>query len=235
MFKSDKVNEQLNFKQQALDCEKMLSEQKERIFSLIDENNKLKELNDVYKNNEEKINSALILAIEKADEYEKASKLRYELEVKRIKILYYKWFNYFSKIKKLLPEDKNLIAAEKLIKDLDVLVFNIDENFQKERFLVKDKEEETEGLYQAEKERIGKIEKDELYNKYKEGYNENIATVNSSVQSEKVLLSPKEFAKIIEKIRLLTKTESHIINLEEIQNPKDLPGLDVLCSELGIG
>lgn len=239
MAKGEKISEQLNLKQQALDYEKMLSEQKERIFYLVDENNKLKELNDIYKKNEEKVNAALILAVEKAGEYEQASKLSYELEIKKMKTYYAKWLNYLNKVKKLLPEDKNLLAAEKLIKDLDVLVFNADENLKKEQFLVKDPvDKEIESQYQAEKERIEKINKDEIYNKYLEGFSENAAAIDGAEQAEIKKLTPKEFAKIIEKIAKLSEGgngKGHLIDLQEIQNPKDLPDLDTLCSELGIG
>lgn len=240
MFINGKVKaEQQNLRQHSLDYEKMMAEQKERIFALIDENNKLKELNDVYKTREEKINSALVLAVEKAEEYETASKMRYDAEIKRIKIFSQKWISYFNKIKELLPEDKKLISAEKLIKDMDTVVFNSDYNLKKEQLVIKEKNNEMEKHYKQEKERIEEISKDELYKKYLEGYNENAATFDLIELAEtKPKLDAKQFAEIIEKVRKAAegseKNNKHAINLEEVLNPQNLPELEVLCNELGI-
>lgn len=238
MSKNEKINEQLSLKQQALDYEKQLSEQKERIFCLVDENNKLKELNAVYQRNEEKINAALILAVEKADDYKEAAKLRYDVEVERIKAFYNKWLNYLNKVRKLIPEDKKLIAAEKLIKDMDTLVFSADESLKKEEFLINDKiDKEIENQYKAEKERLEEISKNELQNKYKESYDENAATLAIKPE-KKIMLTPKEFAKIIERLKERFEPKNggeYLIDLNEVLNPKDLPDIDVLCSELGLG
>lgn len=234
--------EQQNFKQQAFDYEKMMSEQKERIFELIDENKKLKDLNDIYRKKDEEISGALMLAVQKANEYETASKIQYELEVKRIKVFHQKWISYFNKIKELLPEDKNLIAAEKLIKDMDMIVFNSDKNLKKEQIVIKEKNKdiEIENQYKAEKERLEELNKNDLYEKYSEGYNENAATLDLvEIAERKPKLNSKEFAEIIEKVRVAAEKNKqkniHAIDLEEVINPKNLPDLEVLCSELGLG
>ena len=241
MFSNNKKNEQQSFIKQSKDYEDMLSEQKERIFELIDENKKLNELNEVYKKKDEQISGALVLAVEKAEEYETACKIRYEIEAKRIKAMHNKWASYYDKIKELLPCDKNLLAAQKLIKDLDTMVFNNDKNLQKEQLVIKDKKEkEVEEQYREEKQRLEEINKKALYDKYLEGYNENAATLDLVELSQKrPKLNSAEFANIIEKVRCAAEKiepqNKHAIDLEEVLNPKNLPDLEELCSELGLG
>ena len=75
----------------SLKYEEKLSEQKDRVFSLKNELSIMEERLDSYKDKDKKISQALILAVEKAEQIEgNASKL-YDLEIKRLRLLYKEW------------------------------------------------------------------------------------------------------------------------------------------------
>jgi cell division septum initiation protein DivIVA len=74
-----------------LKYEEKLSEQKDRVFSLKNELTTLQDRLDGYKDKDKQISQALIFAVEKAEQIEgNASKL-YDLEIKRLRLLYKQW------------------------------------------------------------------------------------------------------------------------------------------------
>ncbi len=58
---------------------------------------------DSYHNKDDQISNALVVAVETAKEIETSAKTIYELEIKRVKVLYKKWFNILNEIKALYP------------------------------------------------------------------------------------------------------------------------------------
>jgi cell division initiation protein len=74
-----------------LKYEEKLSEQKDRVFSLKNELTSLQDRLEGYKDKDKQISQALIFAVEKAEQIEgNASKL-YDLEIKRLRLLYKQW------------------------------------------------------------------------------------------------------------------------------------------------
>ena len=72
----------------SLKYEEKLSEQKDRVFSLKNELSMMEERLESYKDKDKKVSQALILAVEKAEQIEgNASKL-YDLEIKRLRLLF---------------------------------------------------------------------------------------------------------------------------------------------------
>lgn len=82
----------------SLKYEEKLSEQKDRVFSLKNEVSVLEERLEHYKEKDKQISQALIYAVEKAEQIEgNASKL-YDLEIKRLRLLYKQWQELIGKM-----------------------------------------------------------------------------------------------------------------------------------------
>jgi cell division septum initiation protein DivIVA len=97
----------------SLKYEEKLSEQKDRVFSLKNEIAVMQERLESYRNKDKQISQALIYAVEKAEQIEgNASKL-YDLEVKRLKLLYKKWEDLIDMI---LQEDVSLGVVKEIAK-----------------------------------------------------------------------------------------------------------------------
>lgn len=90
-----------------LKYEEKLAEQKDRVFTLRNEVNVLKERLDSYHDKDRQISKALIYAVEKADQIENSARKLYELEIKRINILYEKWNYIMSDLEKKYGKNKN--------------------------------------------------------------------------------------------------------------------------------
>ncbi len=75
----------------SLKYEEKLSEQKDRVFSLRNELGLLNERLKAYQEKDKQISKALIYAVEKADQIEGSARKLYDLEIKRINILYERW------------------------------------------------------------------------------------------------------------------------------------------------
>ena len=71
--------------------EEKLAEQKDRVFTMRNELNMMKEKLSVYKNKDKQISQALVFAVEKAGQIEDGARKLYDLEIKRINILYDHW------------------------------------------------------------------------------------------------------------------------------------------------
>jgi len=92
-----------------LKYEEKLSEQKDRVFSLKNELAVINERLENYRDKDKQISQALIFAVEKAEQIEsKASKL-YDLEVKRLRLLYSQWQEMIKKL-----------ATQNLSKDITI-------------------------------------------------------------------------------------------------------------------
>lgn len=102
--------------------ENKLSEQKERIFNLVDENKKLTEELAKYRKKDSEISSALMLALSKAQEIENSAKQRYAMEIERLKLFHTKWVAHYEKIRKSLPADENVITAESFLFEMDKIL-----------------------------------------------------------------------------------------------------------------
>ncbi len=87
-----------------------LRRQNEKMLTMTQEMNDLKYSLEIYKEKEKRVSKALIKAVQKADEITNSSRTVYDLEIKRVQLLYQKWENVLeelrSKFAGLLPGDE---------------------------------------------------------------------------------------------------------------------------------
>lgn len=78
--------------------EEKLSEQRDRVFALKNELSTMQERLDNYKDKDKQISQALIFAVEKAEQIENNASKLYDLEIKRIRLLYKQWEDIVMKV-----------------------------------------------------------------------------------------------------------------------------------------
>lgn len=78
--------------------EEKLSEQKDRVFSLKNELAVMEERLESYKDKDKQISQALIYAVEKAEQIENNASKLYDLEIKRIRLIYKQWEEVMFKV-----------------------------------------------------------------------------------------------------------------------------------------
>ena len=78
--------------------EEKLSEQRDRVFALTNELSTMQERLDHYKDKDKQISQALIFAVEKAEQIENNASKLYDLEIKRIRLLYKQWEDLVMKV-----------------------------------------------------------------------------------------------------------------------------------------
>ena len=81
--------------------EEKLSEQKDRVFSLKNELTLMEERLESYRDKDKQISQALIYAVEKAEQIENNASKLYDLEIKRMRLLYKQWEDMVFKISML--------------------------------------------------------------------------------------------------------------------------------------
>lgn len=87
-----------------LKYEEKLSEQKDRVFALKNELEQANEKLKQYIEKDKQISQALMYAVEKADEIESGAKKIYELETKRIRLLYKRWEELLLEVEEKCPQ-----------------------------------------------------------------------------------------------------------------------------------
>ena len=137
---------------QALGDKQCIQDKNLRIEDLLSEVNSLKGQLEQFKGRESNVNNALITALDKAQEMEYVAKMRYELELERVKIFRTKWINYCDNIK----EKNNIIESKgDVIGVLDFLVSDLTESIRNGiKFCLKDVGSEVEEQYREESDRI---------------------------------------------------------------------------------
>ena len=110
--------------------EDKLSDQKERIFSLVEENKYLNGQLSVYKDKDAQISKALTIAVTKAKEIEDAAKLKYNMEIERLKVFHHKWVAYYADIKNKIPINDNVLSAEAFLIKMDKILGLDSEEFK---------------------------------------------------------------------------------------------------------
>ncbi len=73
--------------------------QNEKMLNMTQEMNDLKYSIEVYKEKERRVAKALIKAVQKADEITNSSRTVYDLEIKRVQLLYRKWENVLEELR----------------------------------------------------------------------------------------------------------------------------------------
>ena len=82
----------------SLKYEERLSEQKDRVFSLKNELALMEERLDGYRDKDKQISQALVYAVEKAEQIESNASKLYDLEIKRLRLLYKQWEELVQKV-----------------------------------------------------------------------------------------------------------------------------------------
>ena len=82
----------------SLKYEEKLSEQKDRVFSLKNELSVMEERLNNYKDKDRQISQALMYAVEKAEQIENNASKLYDLEIKRMRLLYKQWMELIEKL-----------------------------------------------------------------------------------------------------------------------------------------
>ena len=108
-----------------------LAKQKALILSLKD---KLIELNDKVKSLESKkemVASALVRAVEKADETEKTAKRKLDTEIAQLKSFHARWTSYYQILIQKYPQDEELKKAEEFTQKINEIFLEPDEQDKK--------------------------------------------------------------------------------------------------------
>jgi len=82
----------------SLKYEEKLAEQKDRVFSLKNELSVMEERLNTYRDKDRQISQALMYAVEKAEQIENNASKLYDLEVKRMRLLYKNWEELINKL-----------------------------------------------------------------------------------------------------------------------------------------
>jgi regulator of replication initiation timing len=131
-------------------CESKLSEQKDRIFSLLEENKKLAAELEKYREKDAQISKALVHAIGRAKEIEDAAVQKYNAEIERLKNFHSKWVSYYGQIKNKLPHNADIISAEEFLRKMDAVL-----NMNSPQLSLKD-ESDAAAQYISESKRLNK-------------------------------------------------------------------------------
>ena len=109
-------------REQSFEYESSLSDQKERIFSLVRENEELKSEVKTFKEKELAISEALVSAISKAKDIEAAAKKKFEGNLMRLKVFEGKLVAYYKRLLNKYPLDDNLLSAEEFLDKMDAIL-----------------------------------------------------------------------------------------------------------------
>ena len=216
-----KLNDvKIEIDRQKSEYENTLFGQKERIFSLREENKKLKEELESYQKKDKQISSALVLALQKAREIEETAKIKSGLEMLRLKEFHRKWVSYYEKVQKLFPEDEKIKSAGIFLKKMqEILHIGIPSQGPED-------EKTFRRELEAGKERINSALQD----------TKSMTLASAEAEEERILQKLKDkpegesssddFFKSIEKAARG--------NFEEILDGENLSSLEDLCREMGL-
>lgn len=100
-YSTDQVDKFINTI--TLKYEEKLSQQKDRVFSLKKEIALLNERLATFEHKDKQVSKALISAVEKAEQIENSARKIYDLEVRRIRLLYRKWEEIVARLEEGFP------------------------------------------------------------------------------------------------------------------------------------
>ncbi len=99
--------------------ESKLAEQKNRIFQLRNELTEREKQLAAFKSKTDLISTAILNAVQKADEIEKLAQARYRDEMQRLRTFHDKWQAHYNKMLEKYPDDEGLKAIEKFNAAMD--------------------------------------------------------------------------------------------------------------------
>lgn len=99
--------------------ESKLAEQKNRIFQLRNELTEREKQLAAFKSKTDLISTAILNAVQKADEIEKLAAARYRDEMQQLRAFHDKWQTHYNKMLEKYPDDEGLKAIEKFNAAMD--------------------------------------------------------------------------------------------------------------------
>jgi cell division septum initiation protein DivIVA len=231
------INETVN------EYEMRLSEQKERIFSQVEDVDKLKVELSTYKKRENYIAKAILSALEKADQIEQSARLKYDAEIEKLQLFYNKFLDYYNNMLTVYPTDDEIIKIGQFLKQMD--------NVMKTRSRPSGKKtpdaiEQTKLSYEQERQRLTKngwqikpieeqinniniISKNErLFKKYTADADEAVALLSGINKNTPV----SKMKKYLDSRLALREPVNAAVDLDEVLYPTQ--SLEDLCKELGL-
>lgn len=200
-------------------------EQKERIRVLKAQCDRLSEELDVYRGREEQIKSALITASEQAEKTVLDVKLRYAMELERLKLFRAKWTGAYEEIKQRYGFAKDTLNMESVA---------VSVKLELERFLAHDfsldkgiPAEDTEEAFKEEAERLS--EEDEGVRELRE----KLVQAAERKDREAKLAEAKTTSRGDAKASCAAGEEGAAFSLEEARHPTE--SLAEICRYLGLG
>ena len=131
------------------DNEVMLHEQKTRISDLKRELQSTNEQLETYKQKNENISDALVVAVETAKQIENSSKNIYQLEIKRVRSLYDKWQSFLNDLMAKYPDLQAQYDTTKILKIFEDEINTIlrqNQNLIEQKQMLQDVDTNTIGL-----------------------------------------------------------------------------------------
>lgn len=145
--------------------EKSLSEQKDRIFELREQIKELESKLEAYRSRGRQINQALLAAVAKAEELEQAAKIKYDMEIKGLKMFHAKWLSYYKKIIEKYPIDDDLVKIARFNKKMSDAL-NLIETESPPKPVAKTEEQQVQDAIQAAKAQAKKTNPDDISLQY---------------------------------------------------------------------
>ena len=212
---------------QAISDKQCIQDKSLRIEDLIAEVNCLKGQLSQFKSRESNVNNALITALDKAQEMEYVAKMRYELELERVKIFRNKWMSYCDNIK-----EKCKITESKgeVIGVLDLLVSDLADSISNGiKFSLNDVDSDVTAQYREEANRIlNSVKNGEkaIKNQFEAG----------AIDSSCAAIKPRKGKSKEIKEKITTMEDDIIQNTvpSEIDDIINNPDFEDLCKKLGL-
>ena len=104
-----------------------------------------------YKEKTGQITTAILNAVDKADEIEKLSKAKYNQEIARLRAFHEKWIAYYNRILQKYPIDEDLMAAGEFSQKVRKILANSDTATDNQGFKIPNALENT---FESEKQRL---------------------------------------------------------------------------------
>lgn len=105
--------------------EKTIIKQRDRIQEMLEKQEETERELASYRAKSNQISKAIVSAVQKAEEIERLSRLKYDQEIERLKAFHEKWTQYYDKILDAYPLDARLAAAGDFNRRMDKILARV--------------------------------------------------------------------------------------------------------------
>lgn len=105
--------------------EKTIVKQRDRIQEMLSKQQETEHELASYRAKSNQISKAIVSAVQKAEEIERLSRLKYDQEIERLKAFHEKWTQYYDKILEAYPLDARLAAAGDFNRRMDKILARV--------------------------------------------------------------------------------------------------------------